>query len=59
MSPNLVRELPQGFAVVQVKQPAVAIVLEVVALDRIDTDGLPAYAPVQAAILGADVVRAA
>jgi hypothetical protein len=42
ISPNLIRALPQGMAVVQVKQPKAVSMLDVVALDRADTEGFSA-----------------
>ena len=43
VSPNLVRQLPQGQAIVQVKQPQWAASLDVVVLDHVRTDGIPDY----------------
>ena len=45
VSPNLVRRLPQGEAVVIVKRPQSDEMLDVVALDYIDAERLPAYEP--------------
>jgi TraM recognition site of TraD and TraG len=53
ISPNLIRGLAQGEAVVQVKQPFEAAVLDVVVLDRFPMEQLPSYeAKAQASSMG-------
>jgi hypothetical protein len=42
VSPNLIRQLPQGYAVVQMNAPAT---LDLVRLDHLDTSRVPAYSP--------------
>jgi hypothetical protein len=42
VSPNLIRQLPQGYAVVQINAPAT---LDLVRLDHLDTSLFPAYSP--------------
>ncbi len=42
VSPNLIRQLPQGHAVVQINSPAA---LDLVRLDHLDTSGFPPYSP--------------
>jgi type IV secretory system conjugative DNA transfer VirD4/TraG family protein len=42
VSPNLVRELPRGYAVVQINHPPK---LDLVRLDYVETSGLPPYSP--------------
>ncbi len=42
VSPNLIRQLPQGYAVVQINAPAK---LDLVRLDHLDTSRFPAYSP--------------
>jgi hypothetical protein len=42
VSPNLIRQLPQGYALVQVNAPAK---LDLVRLDHLDTTRFPAYSP--------------
>ena len=42
VSPNLIRQLPQGYAPVQVNSPAK---LDLVRLDHVDTSRLPPYSP--------------
>jgi hypothetical protein len=44
VSPNLIRQLPQGYAVVQINAPAT---LDLVRLDHLDTSRFPAYSPPQ------------
>jgi hypothetical protein len=42
VSPNLIRQLHQGYAVVQINAPAT---LDLVRLDHLDTSAFPAYSP--------------
>jgi hypothetical protein len=42
VSPNLIRQLPQGYAIVQISAPAT---LDLVRLDHLDTSAFPAYSP--------------
>lgn len=43
VSPNLIRQLPQGYAIVHVNAPST--MLDLVRLDRLDTSAFPAYSP--------------
>ncbi len=42
VSPNLIRQLPQGYAVAQINAPAT---LDLVRLDHLDTSRFPSYSP--------------
>jgi hypothetical protein len=42
VSPNLIRQLPQGCAIVQINDPPM---LDLIRLDHIDTAGAPPYSP--------------
>jgi hypothetical protein len=43
VSPNLIRQLPQGYAVVHVNAPSA--LLDLVRLDHLDTSAFPHYSP--------------